>query len=135
MRVKEEGPMQNKNKFDLDDNVIGQLNEHTHPPLQVKVGLTKVKSRITETAETSEEQSQRIIANELANVSATTMANLSRREILGKAIRNQRNDRHQPLNPEMRAEIPVLPLEYQLSEKTGNSFHSLTVAMETTIEF
>ena len=44
------------------------------------------------------------------------MANLPRRENLGRTIRQQRNDRHQPPNPEIRAEIPVLPLEYQLTE-------------------
>ena len=92
--------------------MIEQLNEHTHPPSQVKVELTKVKSRIKDTAESSEEPPQRIIANELANISAATMANLPRRDNLGRTIRQQRNDRHQPPNPEIRAEIPVLPLEY-----------------------
>ena len=110
-----------KIKLDLGDNVIEQLNEHTHPPSQVKVELTKVKSRIKDTAESSEELPQRIIANELANISAATMANLPRRENLGRTIRQQRNDRHQPPNPEIRAEIPVLPLEYQLSEN-GEQF-------------
>ena len=55
-----------KIKLDLGDNVIEQLNEHTHPPSQVRVELTKVKSRIKDTAETLGEPPQRIIANELA---------------------------------------------------------------------
>ena len=75
-----------------------------------------MKNRIKVTAETSEEPTQRIIANELASVSGTTMANLPRRENLGRTIRQQRIDRHQSHNPEVRAEIPVFPLEYQLSE-------------------
>ena len=50
-------------KLDLGDNVTAQLNEQTHPPSQVKVELTKVKSRIKDAAETSEEPPQRIIAN------------------------------------------------------------------------
>ena len=69
-----------KMKLDLGDNVIEQLNVHTHPPSQAKVELTRVKSRIKDTAETSEEPPQVIIANELANTSVTTMANLPRRE-------------------------------------------------------
>ena len=65
-------------KLDLGDNVIEQLNERTHPPSQAKVELTKMKSRIKDTAETSEEPPQLIIANELANTSVVTMANLPR---------------------------------------------------------
>ena len=49
------------------------------------------------------------------------MANLPPRENLGRTIRQQRNDRHQPPNPVIRAEIPVLSLEYQLSEN-GEQF-------------
>ena len=73
--------------------MIEQLDEHTHPPSQVKVELTKAKSRIKDTAESSEEQPQRVIANELANISAAAMANLPQREIR-RTIRQQRNDRH-----------------------------------------
>ena len=69
-----------KIKLDLGDNVIEQLNEHIHPPSEIKVELTKSKSRIKDTAETSEEPPQSIIANKLANISATTMANLPRRK-------------------------------------------------------
>ena len=47
------------------------------------------------------------------------MANLTRKENLGRTIRQQRNDRRQPPNPEIRAKIPVLLLEYQLSENGG----------------
>ena len=65
-----------------------------HPPSQVKVELTK------------EEPPLRIIANELANALAATMANVRR------TSRDQRNDKHQTSNPEMRAQISVLPLEY-----------------------
>ena len=44
------------------------------------------------------------------------MANLPRRENLGRTIRQKRCDGHQPPNPEIKTEIPVLPLEYQLTE-------------------
>ena len=88
MRVKEEGPINAKIKLDLGDNVIAQLNERTHPPSQVKVELTKVKSRIKDTAETSEKPPQPIIANELANISATKMGNLPRRQNLGRTVRH-----------------------------------------------
>ena len=76
--LRRKGQYKAKIKLDLDDNVIGQLNEH--PPLQVKVKLTTVKSRIKESAETSEEPPQYIISNELASVSEATMTNFPRRE-------------------------------------------------------
>ena len=63
------GQCKAKIKVGLGDNVTEQLNEHTHPLSQVKVELTKVKSRINDTAESPEEPPQRIIANELANIS------------------------------------------------------------------
>ena len=53
-----------------------------------------MKSRIKETAEISEEAPQRFISNELANVSTTNMANIPRRENLGKTIGHQGNDKH-----------------------------------------
>ena len=68
-----------------------------------------------DTAETSEKQPKRMIANELANISAITKVNVSPSENLGGTIRHQRNDRHQLHNPEIRTEIPVLSLVYQLS--------------------
>ena len=121
--LKRKGQCNTKIKLDLGDNIIAQLNEYTHSFSQVKVELTKVKSRIKNTLETSEEPPQRNIANEIANISATTMTNLPRRENLGRTIRHQRNheDRHEPPNPEIRADIPVLLLEYQLSEN-GKQF-------------
>ena len=69
-----------------------------------------MKRKIKDPAESSKEPPQRVIANELANISVTTIANLPRRKILGRTIRQHRNNRHQPPNPEIRAEIPVFPL-------------------------
>ena len=48
--LRRKGQCKAKIKLDLGDNVIHQLNEHTHPPWQVKLELTKVKSRIKDTA-------------------------------------------------------------------------------------
>ena len=51
--LRRKGQCKAKIKLDLGDNVIEQLNEHTHPPSQVQVELTKVKSRIKDTDESS----------------------------------------------------------------------------------
>lgn len=73
-----------------------------------------MKNRIKEIIDSSEKPPQRIIVDELANVSAATMTNFPGKEHLG--IRHQRNGNHQSPNPEMAAENHVLPLQYQLSE-------------------
>ena len=43
--LRRKGQCKGKIKLDLGNNVIGQLNEHTHPSSQAKVKLNKVKSR------------------------------------------------------------------------------------------
>ena len=86
--LRRKGQCKAKTKLDLGDNVI----EHIHPPSQVKVELTKVKSRIKDTTESSEELPQRIIANELANTSVATMANFPRRENLGQSESKETTD-------------------------------------------
>ena len=90
-----------------------------------------MKSRIKETAETSEEPPQCFIANKISKCISSNV-NLSRRKNLERKIIHERNNRHQRPNPETRAEIPVLPLEYQLSE---NGELGTVVRKRTTIKF
>ena len=116
---------QSKAKIKVD---MGDVNEHTHPPSELKVELIKVKSGIRNRAE----YSQRIVAIELATASA--VANLARIENIKRTIRSQRKDNDQPPNPIARAAIPVLPMQYQ-ETLTVNDFCCLIVAQEMIIEF
>lgn len=96
----------------MGDEIIGRVNEHTHPPSAVKVEMNKIRSNIRDRAETSDQTAQNIIANELATASAAVAANLPRIEHLKRTIRGQRIEDHPP-NPIGRAEIPNIPIPYQ----------------------
>lgn len=107
------GQCKAKVKVDLNDDIVAELNEHTHPPSQEKVALVKVKTNLKRRAETSLEPVNRIIADELAMASATTSANLPRLENLRRTLRHQRQDNDRPPNPIARGAIPELPPPYQ----------------------
>ena len=110
--LRRKGHCKAKIQVDLGDEIVGEVNEHTHPPSQVKVEIAKVKSSIRNQAETSREPPQNIVANELATISAAAAAILPRISHLKRTIRNQRKE-DQPINPIARAAIPVLPMQYQ----------------------
>ena len=101
-----------KLKVDLGDEIVGVVNQHTHPPSAVRVELNEVRSNIRDHAETTHETPENIIANKLATASAAVAANLSRIENLKRTICSQRSNDHLP-TPVSRAAIPLLPLQYQ----------------------
>ena len=103
--------MQARVKLDLYDDIVEEMNEHTHPPFQYKVDMAKVKTNLKRRAETTLEPV--IIADELATASQTTAANLPRVEHLRRTSRHQRRDNDSPPNPIARAAIPEIPLAYQ----------------------
>ena len=106
------GQCKAKIKVDLGDEIVGRVNQHTHAPSAVKVEMNKVRSNIRESAETSHQTPQNIIANELATTSTAVAANLPRIEHLKRTVRGQRGDDHPP-NPITKEEIPFLPVRYQ----------------------
>ena len=63
-------------KLSILGEFIGQNHEHTHPPSQIQVEVTKAKASIKRKAEATEETSQQILASELRNISEGAAANL-----------------------------------------------------------
>ena len=55
-------------KLSILDEFIGQNHEHTHPPSQIQVEVTKAKTSIKRKAEATEETSQQILTSELRNI-------------------------------------------------------------------
>jgi len=106
-----------KIKVDLDDRIIGEFNEHTHPPSATKVEVTKIKSSIKNRSENTALPPQHILGDELGHASATAAVNLPRLDHLRRTIRHQRHDHDQPVNPLDREAIPnVFPLQYQQTD-------------------
>jgi len=99
-------------KVDPGDEIVGMVNEHTHPPSAVKVEVTKLKNTIKDRAEVSQEVPQNVLADKLGTASAAAVANLPCVENMKRTIRSQRREDHPP-NPIARAAIPELPQPYQ----------------------
>ena len=69
-------------KLSILDEFTGQNNEHTHPPSQTLVEVTKATASIKRKAEATEETSQQILATELRNISEGAAANLPSLDVL-----------------------------------------------------
>ena len=101
-------------KLSVTAEFLGQNNEHTHPPSQTEVEVTKVKASIKRKAETTMETGQHILTTELRTVPEGAAANHPAASTLRRNIRHARR-LNLPPNPQNRDEIPVLPQEYQLT--------------------
>ena len=60
-------------KLLANDEFLNQLNFHTHPLSQEKVEVTKIKSKIKDRANTSNETPQQILGAELQQASEATI--------------------------------------------------------------
>ena len=56
-------------KLSILDEFIGQNNEHTHPPSQMQVEVTKAKASIKRKTEATKETSEQILVSEQRNIS------------------------------------------------------------------
>ena len=107
-----------KAKVKLQNNgELGGINEHTHPPSQDEIEVTKIKRRSQATHDTP----QQILEAALQNISETAAVNLPQINNLKRTIHSQRKDNDLPPTPLRREDIPVLPERYQVT-KAGEQF-------------
>lgn len=101
-------------KLDSHDNFVESVNEHSCIPSQQMCEVAAVKSAIKRRAETTNDTTQQILAGELATISPAASAILPSLSNMRRTIRSQRqtNENLPPLPPS-RADIPVLPAEFQ----------------------
>ena len=98
----------------MDDQVIDQVNEHTHPPSKTKYEMELVKNRIKKRSQTTFDTTQRILTDELQGISPTAAVNLPNVEHLRRTISSQRHGAGDMIpEPVNRQPIPLLPMEYQ----------------------
>ena len=100
-------------KLDIYDEIIGEVNFHTHSPSQTHVEVAKVKANIKKKAQTTTDTPQQILGAELRNVSQDAAANIPSTSTLRRNVRKARKDNNVPHNPIARKYIPVLPEQYQ----------------------
>ena len=108
-------------QLSADDAFLNQLNEHTHPPSQTRVETTKIKARIKDRAGNTNDTSQQILGAELRNVSEAIALALPSLNITRRNIRRQRDGHNMPAVPQRRKDIPVLPNNYQVTNR-GDRF-------------
>ena len=121
MFVRRKGQCKAKIKLSADDAFLNQLNEHTHPPSQTRVEAAKIKARIKNRAGNTNDTSQQILGAELRNVSEATAVALPSLSNMRRNIRRQRDDHNMPAVPQQREDIPVLPNNYQITNR-GDRF-------------
>ena len=74
-------------KLDIDDEIIRDVNLHTHAPSQTQVEVAKVKANIKRKAQTTTDTSQQILGAELRNISQDAAANIPSTSTLRRNIR------------------------------------------------
>jgi hypothetical protein len=112
--LRRKGECKAKIKVSLLDDVVGQVNEHTHQPSNSNCEVVRLKSLIKDRSEQTRDNPQQILAETLANASETAATSLPRIEHLRRTIRSQRKgDENRPANPINRATVPALPELYQ----------------------
>lgn len=109
-------------KLDVLEDFQGMVNEHTHPPSQVKCEIAKVKSNIKRRATETLDPARQILSGEVRNIQDAVAVNLPLNESIRRNIRLQRQIRHEHPNPIAIGEIPAdLPREIT-ETTTGERF-------------
>ena len=79
------------------DELISQLNEHTHGPDPTRKDVTKVTSAITHRATETQETAQQIISTAVPNVSESTASQLPPIRHIRRAVRSHKKNAGIPL--------------------------------------
>ena len=119
--LRRNGQCKAKIKVSADDAFLNLLNEYTHPPSQTRAEATQIKARIKDRAGNTNDTSQQILWTELRNVSETTALALPSLSNMRHNIRRQRDDHNMPAVPQQKEDIPVLPNNYQITNRRSLS--------------
>ena len=102
-------------------NLSGEINEHTNPPSQNQIEVTKIKASIKRRSQATHDIPQQILGTALQNISQTAAVNLPQMNNLKRMIHLQRKDNNLPPIPLRREDILVLPERDQVT-KAGDQF-------------
>ena len=105
----------------MNGELVGEINEHTHPPSQDQTEITKIKASIKRESQATHDTPQQILGAALQNISETAAINLPQINNLKRTIHSQRKDNDLPPAPLCREDIPVLPGRYQVTQ-AGEQF-------------
>ena len=97
------------------ENIQEMINQHTHPPSQVKCEVTKLKSNINRRSTDTLDPARQILGAEVRNILEAVAVNMPLNESMRRNIRPQRQIRHEHHNPIAIEAIPELPQEFQVT--------------------
>ena len=92
-------------KLDIHDEIIGEVNLHTHAPSQTQVEVAKVKANFKRKAYTTTDTPQQILGAELRNISHDAAASIPSTSTMRRNIRKAREDNDVPHNPVTREDL------------------------------
>ena len=105
----------------MNVELVGEINEHTHPPSQDQTKVPKIKPSIKRRSQATHNTPQQILGAALQNISETAAVNLPQIKNLKLAIHSQRKDNDLPPTPLRGENNLVLPERYEVS-KAGEQF-------------
>ena len=105
----------------MNGELVGEINEHTHPPSQDQIEITKIKASIKWGSQATHDTPQQVLGAALQNISETAAVNLPQINNLKCTIHSQRKDNDLPPALLCREDIPVLPGRYRVT-KAGKQF-------------
>lgn len=104
----------------LGDEVIANLNEHTHAPITGRPEALKIRHSLKRRAMDTEETAQQVITQELENVSEQAAVHIPAIRTIRRGIRRYRQQAGNPHPvPQTREEI-VIPDEYKVTSNGEN---------------
>ena len=119
--VRRKRQCQAKVNLHMNGELVGEINEHTQPPSQDQIEITKIKASIKRESQATHDTPQQILGAALQNISETAAINLPQINNLKRTIHSQRKDNDLPPAPLRREDIPVLPGRYQVTQ-AGEQF-------------
>ena len=120
--LRRKGQCKAKIKLHMNGEFVGEINEHTHPPSQDQIEVTKIKASIKRRSQATHDTPQQILRAALQNISETAAVNLPQINNLKRTIHLQRKDNNLPPTPLRGEDITVLPERYYQVTKTGEQF-------------
>ena len=110
-----------KVKLHMNGKLVGEINQHTHPPLQDQIEVTKMKASIKRRSQATHDTPQHFFEAVFRNILKTAAVNLQQISNLKCTIHSQRKDNDLPPTPLCREDTPLFRERYQVI-KVGEQF-------------
>ena len=110
-----------KVKLHMKGELVGEINKHTHPPLQDQIEVAKMKASIKRRSQATHDTPEHFFGAAFRNILKTAAVNLQQISNLKRTIHSQRKDNDLPPTPLCREDTPLLRERYQVI-KVGEQF-------------